>query len=455
MSRKNWKRSSPEVQSGAGHTLIISSKYENHTAEQVVTKLRGVVDAREMGLAVDRLRKARNQKMVMNCSSAEDTLKIEERLKIRGANLKVTKGEKKTAYGRHPGRPQNKHRRGHRQIPEDTKQAHRRPVSIGVGEGKGVLQEMYKRLIKAGHVYVGLQRRPVWDQSPLAQCSHCLGYGHSRRFCREASEKCAHCGGDHVDAKCRSRSAEEPPKCINCMRAGRADTAHGGFSSECSVRHKWDEIARSKSNLQHSKLATSELLVEADRRKIAVALVQKPYVGNIGELRRYPGCRVVQKVTTRRRPVKAAIIILNSGVDVEEDQTLIDRNVTAAVIKAGNCRIGVVSMYFEGDIPIGPYLDRVRYVCSKLGTDKIILGGDVTAWSVWSVVDVTACGSALLDRVEKWQVVRDVTSSDHNAVTFAVRMGRRSGPRPPRYTGLQHCKGSMVRARTSHGCYSN
>ncbi|GBP96399.1 hypothetical protein EVAR_90496_1 [Eumeta japonica] len=54
-----------------------------------------------------------------------------------------------------------------------------------------------------------------------------------------------------------------------------------------------------------------------------------------------------------------------------------------------------------------------------------------------SVVDVTACGSALLDRVEEWQVVRDVTSSDHNAVTFAVRMGKRSGPQPHRYTGLQ------------------
>ncbi|GBP97956.1 hypothetical protein EVAR_82190_1 [Eumeta japonica] len=76
-------------------------------------------------------------------------------------------------------------------------------------------------------------------------------------------------------------------------------------------------------------------------------------------------------------------MVLNSDVDVEEDQTLNGENVAAAVIKAGNCRIGVVSVYFEGDMPIGPYLDRVRYVCSKLGTDKIILGGDVNAWSVW------------------------------------------------------------------------
>ncbi|GBP96415.1 hypothetical protein EVAR_90512_1 [Eumeta japonica] len=82
-------------------------------------------------------------------------------------------------------------------------------------------------------------------------------------------------------------------------------------------------------------------------------------------------------------PYKAAILILDSDVDVEEDQTLIDENVTAAVVTAGNCRIGVVSVYFECDKPIGPYLDRVKWVCSKLGTNKIILGGDVNAWSVW------------------------------------------------------------------------
>ncbi|GBP49274.1 Retrovirus-related Pol polyprotein from type-1 retrotransposable element R1 [Eumeta japonica] len=203
-----------------------------------------------------------------------------------------------------------------------------------------------------------------------------------------------------------------------------------------------------QSNLQRSKLATAELL---------------------GHPTGGPACR------TR----KAAILILDSDVDVEEDQTLIDENVTAGVVTAGNCRIGVVSVYFECDKPIGPYLDRVKWVCSKLGTNKIILGGDVNAWSVWwgserddargtelcdfldveglhvlnegniptfelyrgdrllrSMVDVTACSSALLDRAEEWQVVRGVTSSDHNAVMFNVRTGGRSGPEPFRGTRI-------------------
>ncbi|GBP91335.1 Putative 115 kDa protein in type-1 retrotransposable element R1DM [Eumeta japonica] len=128
-----------------------------------------------------------------------------------------------------------------------------------------------------------------------------------------------------------------------------------------------------QSNLQRSKLATAELLVGASRRKIAVALVQEPYVGNTGELKRYPAVGS-SNGGPRAGPVKAAILIPDSDVDVEEDQTLIDENVTAAVVTAGNCRIGVVSVYFECDKPIGPYLDRVKWVCSKLGTNKIILG---------------------------------------------------------------------------------
>ncbi|GBP90792.1 Retrovirus-related Pol polyprotein from type-1 retrotransposable element R1 [Eumeta japonica] len=404
----------PEIRTGAGHTLIISSRIENHTAEQVFTKLRSVVDAREMGVAVDRLRKARNQKVVVSCSSAEDAKKIEERLKMRGADLRVSKPEKRlpTVVIRdvlrvntdedvvRSLRTQNKHiTEGLNWDKQRAKVCYRRRARNNL-ECHPVLEvtpELYQRLMEAGYVYVGLQRRPVCDQSPLVQCSRCLGFGHGKQYCKDVSDKCAHCGGDHMVAKCQTRSA---------------------------------------------------------------------------------GCRVIQKATPRRGPVKAAIIVLDSGVDVEEDQTLIDENVTAAVIVAGNYRIGVVSVYFEGDIPIGPYLDRVRYVCSKLGTDKIILGSNVNAWSVcWgsehddacrvdlcdffdaeglhilnegntptfkvyrgdrlfrSVVNVTSCGSALLDRVEEWQVVRDVTSSDHNAVTFAVRMGKRSGPRPP--TGTQ------------------
>ncbi|GBP98376.1 hypothetical protein EVAR_98417_1 [Eumeta japonica] len=38
-----------------------------------------------------------------------------------------------------------------------------------------VSSELWRRLVDARYVYVGLQRRPVWDQSPVVKCTQCLG----------------------------------------------------------------------------------------------------------------------------------------------------------------------------------------------------------------------------------------------------------------------------------------
>ncbi|GBO99853.1 hypothetical protein EVAR_90711_1 [Eumeta japonica] len=75
----------PLTRLGTGHTLIVASKFENHTAEHVITKLRGVVDARRWVWPwTDE--EGQGTKVVLSCSSVEDAKKIEERLKIRGAD---------------------------------------------------------------------------------------------------------------------------------------------------------------------------------------------------------------------------------------------------------------------------------------------------------------------------------------------------------------------------------
>ncbi|GBP97436.1 hypothetical protein EVAR_61142_1 [Eumeta japonica] len=128
-----------------------------------------------------------------------------------------------------------------------------------------------------------------------------------------------------------------------------------------------------QSNLQRSKLATTELLVEAARRKIAVAIVQEPYIGNIGELRRYPGAE-----SSKDGSAEGTRQSRHNGPEQRRGRR---RGSNPQRRKRRSCRnqsrklqnwrrVGV----FRGDMPIGPYLDRVRYVCSKLGTDKIILG---------------------------------------------------------------------------------
>ncbi|GBP80047.1 hypothetical protein EVAR_53187_1 [Eumeta japonica] len=54
--------SDPTARPGTSHTLIMASKFETHAAEQVITKLRAVVNSREMEVAVDRIRKTRGSK---------------------------------------------------------------------------------------------------------------------------------------------------------------------------------------------------------------------------------------------------------------------------------------------------------------------------------------------------------------------------------------------------------
>ncbi|GBP64371.1 hypothetical protein EVAR_14940_1 [Eumeta japonica] len=208
-----------------------------------------------MGVAVDRIRKARRQKIVLSCSSVEDAKKIEERLKIRGADLKVAKPEMRllTFIIRDVLKFNSDEdivtslRTQNRYLSEGldwdkvrARVCYQRRARNDL-ECYSVLEvsaELYHRLIKTGFVYVELQRRPVCDQSPLVQCSRCLDYGHRKRFCKEVSERCAHCGGEHTGVICWARKEGEPPKCINCTKAGCEDTAHGAFSSECGVRAK-------------------------------------------------------------------------------------------------------------------------------------------------------------------------------------------------------------------------
>ena len=213
-----------------------------------------------------------------------------------------------------------------------------------------------------------------------------------------------------------------------------------------------------------------------------MALIQEPYIGSIGEMRSHKNARIVQKTTARQKPVKAAVIIFGDHLEVIEDPQLVDENIAAVTIKAGNLRIGVVSVYFEGDCEMEPYLNRLRQVCAKL-PQNIIVGGDVNAWSTWwgsnsedhrgeryasflnemdlhilntgevptfevhrggrlctSIVDVTVCSAPLLDKINGWSVDRNLTTSDHNAITFSLGLEEGLTAPKPKTTRVYNTK---------------
>ena len=211
-------------------------------------------------MEVERVRKAKDRKIVMGCKTQEERRKIKERIEAVGQNLIVEEVKNKDpllilkdVLLIHSNEDilkalQNQNRgvffdlgEGERTTVKYRKKA-RNPHTCHVV--LSVSPMIWRRAIDAQTVRIDLQRIRVADQSPLVQCTRCLGYGHGRRFCKEPADLCSHCGGPHMSADCPDRRLGEKPACRNCARAGIEDHAHNAFSNECLIRKKWDALAR-------------------------------------------------------------------------------------------------------------------------------------------------------------------------------------------------------------------
>lgn len=244
------------------HTIIVSSEDDQDTSQTVIDKIRTAVDAKNSGVRVDRVRKAKDQKVVLSCQSKEDLEKITAKIKNPQNHLRVESMKNKdplviikdvlsfntdedivTAI---------KNQNGHLLSsisPDDLRvEVKYRKKARNPHENHLVLRvspKVWQRLTSAGRVQIDLQRVRVQDQSPLIQCSRCLGYGHGRKLCCDTVDLCSHCAGPHLRADCPSWLAGEAPACRNCHTAKYDKTEHNAFDNECPIRKKWDAIARS------------------------------------------------------------------------------------------------------------------------------------------------------------------------------------------------------------------
>ncbi|CAH2208472.1 jg24109, partial [Pararge aegeria aegeria] len=455
---------------------------------------RSAVSAKTTGIRVDRLRKAKEQKVVLGCQSREELAKVAEKLRTGNPTLlleeKANRDPLVIMYNvlnintdediLNALNKQNSAVLG--MIPEGNYRAcvkFRRKARNPL-ESHVVLQvspPVWQCLVTAEKVHIDLQRVVVKDQSPLVQCSRCLGYGHGRKYCKESVDTCSHCTGPHLRNECPAWKAGHQPTCRNCRDAKQEQSDHNCFGETCPIRKKWEALARARANLQRAKLATKELLHESQKRKVSFALVQEPYVGANGELAQTKGYRVVQRTRNRTKPVKAAIVVLDDELRVAEHPALTTENVAVATLGTNDWEVCVISIYFEDSQPIEPYLNHVKKIKDKLQPKKLIIGGDANAWSTWwgsesedqrgealvgaieememhilnegtvptfftirngttfkSIVDVTACSHDLLGLISDWRVDQSVTSADHNAITFTIRLKKPTEVRPLKTT---------------------
>lgn len=270
-SLKGATPSYSEVMTGTGskfpsnatpkHSIIVSSDVEKDTSDEVLGKVRSALDARASGLQIQRVRKARNQKVVLSCNSREDMEIMAEKISS-DRSLKVEEAKNKdplviikdllsyntdddivaSLKSQNPGLLGNVADDHFRATVRYRRRA-RNPLANHV-----VLQVspvLWQKLTSAKHVHIDIQRVTVQDQSPLVQCTRCLGYGHGRKLCKEPADLCSYCGGPHHQAECSNYLVGEPPSCRNCKLAKYTVTGHNAFSGECPIRKRWDEIARS------------------------------------------------------------------------------------------------------------------------------------------------------------------------------------------------------------------
>lgn len=242
------------------HSVVVTSTDETETGEEVLGRVRKAVDAKDGWVTVQRVRKAKDRKIILGFKSKDDQNKVKERLQgnqlvveeiqnkdpllvLRDVLLANTDDDVLRAL-----RNQNKDifrglDKDEQRIEIRYRRKARNPLT-----GHIVIStspRLWKRALEQGALHVDLQRIRVADQSPLVQCTRCLGYGHNKRVCKEAADLCGHCGGPHLRAECVDWLAGSAPTCKNCTRSGRDQTGHNAFDRECPVRQKWDALARS------------------------------------------------------------------------------------------------------------------------------------------------------------------------------------------------------------------
>jgi hypothetical protein len=250
-----------EPERTALHSVVISSEIEQETGEQILEKVRKAVDAKEGWIRVERVRKAKDRKIVLGCKTQEERRKIKERLELAGAQLVVEEVKNKNplivlrdVLLIHSDEDvlralQNQNRDifcglDDKECKMEVKYRRRARNPLTGHIVLCVSPKVWKRATEEGRVRVDLQSIRVEDQSPLVQCTRCLGYGHGRRLCKEPADLCSHCSGPHLRADCPERLAGEPPVCKNCTAVKIKKCDHNAFSSECTVRRRWDGLAR-------------------------------------------------------------------------------------------------------------------------------------------------------------------------------------------------------------------
>lgn len=238
--------------------VMIESSDPLHSSQDVVKDLKDKIDVVDLGIGVSSIRGTKGQKVVINCDSEDDRLKLTEAIKATAVKLSVSRMRTKKPLLRLLGVAHDLSdskleeaivKQNLKLLPSPHPET---PIVKVLRRTKGrndsrsnVIVEVAPWIWKSlrdHEIRIGFQVVLVIDHSPVTQCFKCLGFGHMARDCNE-EHCCGYCAGNHDTRECANRSLT--PCCTNCKNVrSSSGNAHPAYSSECPEWQRWDKLAR-------------------------------------------------------------------------------------------------------------------------------------------------------------------------------------------------------------------
>ncbi|CAK1553160.1 unnamed protein product [Leptosia nina] len=346
------------------HSIIVSPINEKETGEEVIKRIRSAVNAKEEGIQIDRIRKIKDGKVIVGCKDKEGTSRIRNKLEKEKEHLSI-----KEITNKDPLIIIKNLLRGLQSEGEKYRRRARNPHEEHV-----ILQvspKLWSALTAAGKIHIDLQKVHVEDQSPLVQCTRCLGFGHGRKNCESKESEAARLETD----------GKRLPGAATIITAKDKDT-----NNKTATKNGNNNTYKSiQINLGRSRNALHELHVYLTDNAPDFVFISEPYTSNINQMKLNNNDYTLYQFPITH-PTLAALAIRKKAASTLGMSAYSTSNLCIIQCrdKTSGRKIFLISVYVEPRHDSYDTLSKLEHFILSNPNASFLVCGDFNGWhSLW------------------------------------------------------------------------